>query len=288
MLLSNIMWLANNFKNMINLINIKVLLFAFLLSVTTAFSQQAMPVEMIFAPQKNNFAISGIGGGNLDDFKTKSASGQLVFDINMYTKETEKRKNTTSISVKYNPTVDYKFSLSETINMNKIAFIDNQYMLFTGLHYYSLKAKNVNSKNYYSFFSDFAFSPYSVESSNPENSGFFNFNSTTGFQSGMITNTSFGIIGISLALQGNYIYIYDKSTSDNSFDELLGFSDKQLSRNYIGTGGKLTIQINDFAIYLELRRYYPLDNTIIIDDFSNRPIFSIGGVATGTIFRNKK
>ncbi len=233
-------------------LKVNILIFFFFI-IAKSYSQQAMPVEMIFAPKENNFAISGIGGGNLDDFKTKSASGQLVFDINMYTKEKDNRKNTTSVSVKYNPTMISKFDLSKTINMNKIAFIDNQYMLFTGLHYYSLKDKNENSKNFFSIFTDFAFSPYTIENSIPENSGFYNINSTSGIQGGMITNTSFGIIGISLALQGNYIYIYDKTTSDNSFDKLLGYHEFRLSRNYIGTGSKLTIQINDFAIYLEVR-----------------------------------
>ncbi len=63
---------------------------------------------------------------------------------------------------------------------------------------------------------------------------------------------------------------------------------KTLSRHWIGAGGKILFQINDFAIYVELRQYYPLENKIQIKDFSNRPFFSVGGIATGTIFRNKK
>jgi hypothetical protein len=138
-----------------------------------------------------------------------------------------------------------------------------------------------------SFFADFSVSPYNIVSTIETNNGFYNFNTTSGFQFGYTTATGFGVIALTFALQANYFYIYDYTSSDWAFDELLNYTEKTLSRQWFGGGGKIIFQINDFAIYIESRYYAPIENQIQIRDFSTRPIFSIGGIATGTIFKNK-
>ena len=156
------------------------------------------------------------------------------------------------------------------------------------MKYFSLKNHGDEAKFYRSFYLDFSVSPYNITSSILSNKGFYNFNTTTGWQGGYTTETSFGVIALTFAIQGNYFYIYDNTSDDWAFDELFGYTEKKLSRNWAGGGAKILFQINDFAIYVEGRRYFPLDNNTQIKDFSNRPIFSIGGIATGTIFRNKR
>lgn len=254
------------------------------------FAQQAIPVEMIYEPEVNNFSISGVGGGNIHEFKANnsSASAQFAVDFNIHLKEKNSKIKTLTNSIKYNPIAQTRFKNIDTVEMNKLAFIDNQYMFFFGIKHYVLRPLSEDARLYRSLYLDFSISPYYIQTIIPENNGFYNFNSTFGFQGGWTTETNFGVIATTFSLQGNYIYIYDLTTDDWAFDELFGFSSKQLSRNWLGGGAKILFQINDFAIYVEGRRYFPIDNQIQIKDFSNRPIFSIGGIATGTIFRNKK
>jgi len=264
----------------------------FFLSITLKlFSQQAIPVEMIYAPQENNFSISGVGGGNIHEFKAQnsSASAQLAVDFNINLNEKNYKLKTLSTTVKYNPIAQTRFDVSDDFDINRLAFIDNQYMFFLGLRHYSLKNYDEEEARFYgSFYLDFSVSPYEIISYNITNEGFYNFNTTTGWQGGYTTETNFGVIALTFAVQGNYFYIYDYKTDDWAFDELFGYSEKTLSRQWAGGGAKISFQINDFAVYVEGRQYYPLDNSIQIKDFSNRPVFSIGGIATGTIFRNKR
>ena len=253
------------------------------------FAQQSIPSEMLFNPQEAKFSMSGVGGGNLYEFNTNksSASGQVATDFVIKVRDDYDKYKGIVTSVKFNPTSYTKYRIGDTIDMKKIAFVNNQYLGYLGLKYSVLHNAEEDDKLVHTFFYDASISVYNVENSSFNNKGFYNFNMLLGAQLGYTTNTDFGIVALLLSLQGNYINIYDLTTDDSAFDELLG-SSYRLSRNYYGWGGKLTFQINDFALYFELKRYYSDNKTTIIKDFSNRAIFSIGGVATGTIFRNKK
>lgn len=270
----------------------KSLLIFLMLCSLTNFGQQAIPTEMLFNPRVNKFSISGIGGGNMHELSSSSssASAQIATDFAIKLKDTDERYRTLVTSFKYNPTSHTKFFVGDTIDMKRIAFIDNQYLIYFGAKYYALHNSD-NDENearwINSVFFDGSLSTYNIKNSLYNNKGFYNFNLLAGIQGGYTTNTDFGIIAVTLSLQGNYINIYDLTTTDRAFDELLSADYNELARNYYGYGGKFTFQINDFAIYLELRRYYS-DNKVVINDFSNRAIFSIGGVATGTIFRSKR
>jgi len=265
-----------------------IYLLILMFSVFRTVAQQAIPVEMIYAPDENNFSISGVGGGNIHEFKAQNsnASAQLAVDFNINLGESSTLRTLTT-SVKYNPVAKTSFSTSETFDINRLTFVDNQYLFFLGLRYYSLKSNN-EAKFFGNIFTDFSVSPYDITSTSPFNQGFYNFSTTSGTQFGYTTETNFGVIALGLSLQGNYFYIYDYTTDDIAFDELFGYVDRTLSRQWAGGGAKITFQINDFAIFIEGRQYLPIENRVGIKDFSNRPIFSIGGIATGTIFRNKK
>jgi len=182
------------------------------------FAQQAIPVEMIFSPRENNFSISGVGGGNIHEFKAEnsSASAQLAVDFNIHLKEKRNKLKTLSTSVKYNPVAQTNFNVRDSFNINRLAFIDNQYMFYIGLRNYSLRDYEEEARFYGSFYLDFSVSPYNIKSLTTTNKGFYNFNTTTGWQGGYTTETNFGVIALSFSIQGNYFYIYDSLLSDKT------------------------------------------------------------------------
>lgn len=107
-----------------------------------------------------------------------------------------------------------------------------------------------------------------------------------GYQFGYITNTDFGLVGFTISPQVNYMYIDDNKSNGTSFEELNKTTEK-LSRNILGAGCKINIPLNDFCFFFELRRYFPLDNSVDIRGLTDRAIISFGGVVTGTVFKTK-
>ncbi len=193
-----------------------------------AIAQQAIPVEMIYEPQNSNFSISGVGGGNIYEFKAEnnSASAQLAVDFNIHLNE-KKAIKTLSTTLKYNPVAQTNFNVRDNFDINSLAFSDNQYMFFLGLRHYSLKELSAeDAKLYGSFYLDFSVSPYEITSTISTNKGFYSLNTTSGWQGGYTTETNFGVIALTFATQCNYFYIYDYKTDDYSFDELFGYSQK--------------------------------------------------------------
>lgn len=284
--------------------NITSFCLIFLFFIKFSFAQQAIPIDLQYSPRANTFSISGVGGGNLEEFKTesRSASAQLAMDFNIpikdgKTKDGKTKLKTLTTLIKFNPTAKTNYAEADSININKIAFVDNQFWFLMGLRFSTMtldgKLKNHEVPRFIStFFADFSVTPYSLDSKNPEMEGFMNFNTIAGYQFGFNTNTGFGLVGVNLSLQSCYVFIYDKKTGDQSFDQLIGVKNpelinKNLSRSFAGFGAKLSAQINDLAVFIEGRRYFALDNSVEIPDFSNRVIFSVGAIATGTIFKNK-
>lgn len=262
-----------------------------------SFSQQPSPIGIIFNPRVNTFAISGVGGGNLYELTAQksSTSGQVALDWNIALKDGINKKNnkpkltTLTTIFKYNPFLQANFVNGDSIEMRKVAFVDNEFQMLLGFRMNVLKSLGTddNSKMINMFFLDACMAPYRLENSiSPTNTGFRNFNINLGYQFGYITNTDFGLVGFTISPQLNFISIYEDQVGGTSFEELNN-STNTLSRNILGGGFKINIPLNDFCFFFETRKYFPLDNSNSINGLTDRAIFSFGGVATGTVFKTK-
>jgi len=267
------------------------------LTLNYSYGQQPSPIGILFNPRVNTFAISGVGGGNLYELTAQksSTSGQVAFDWNIgladgQTRKTNKDKFTTLTTIfKYNPFLQANYVSGDSIEMRKLAFVDNEFQILLGFRLSNIReiGTDNNSKLINLFFVDASMAPYSLAKSvDPLNTGFKNFNINAGYQFGYITNTDFGLVGFTISPQINYIYIYDNNVNGTSFEELNRVSTK-LSRNILGGGFKINIPLNDFCFFFEARKYFPLDNSSNIKGLTDRTIFSFGGVATGTVFKTK-
>jgi hypothetical protein len=261
------------------------------------FGQQPSPIGIIFNPRVNTFAISGVGGGNLYELtgQKSSTSGQVALDWNIALKDgktskTNKPKLTTLTTIfKYNPFLQANFVNGDSIEMRKVAFIDNEFQMLLGIRLNVLKSLGTddNSKMINMLFFDGCMAPYKLENSiNPLSTGFKNFNLNLGYQFGYLTNTDFGLVGFTISPQLNYIHIYEDQAGGTSFEEL-NKTTTSLSRNILGGGFKINIPLNDFCFFFEARKYFPLDNSVSISGLTDRAVFSFGGVATGTVFKAK-
>jgi len=268
-----------------------------MLTMSYSFGQQPSPIGILFNPRVNTFAISGVGGGNLYELTAQksSTSGQVALDWNIgfadgQTKKTKKEKHTTMTTIfKYNPFLQSNYVSGDSIEMRKLAFVDNEFQMLLGFRLSNIREVGTdnNSKLINLFFIDASMAPYKLAKSvDSLNTGFRNFNINAGYQFGYITNTDFGLVGFTISPQINYLYIYDNEVNGSSFEELNKTSTK-LSRNILGGGFKIIIPLNDFCFFFEARKYFPLDNSSNIKGLTDRTIFSFGGVATGTVFKTK-
>ncbi|MCA6364886.1 MAG: hypothetical protein IM638_17780 [Bacteroidetes bacterium] len=259
-------------------------------------AQQPSPIGMIFNPRVNTFAISGVGGGNMYEFTlaNSSTSGQVTFDWNLALKDRQTKKGndkfTTLLTLfKYNPFLKKNYISGDSLGLEKLAFIDNEFQFFLGLRVITVSesGQDKNARFMRSWFFDASTVNFNLKSSiSPLNTGFRNFNLNAGFQIGYINNTDFGKVGVNISPQINYIYIYENRNGGKSLEELV-LSSSNFSRNILGGGVKLNIPLNDFNIFFEGRSYFPLDNSTPIPGLTERVIFSIGGIATGNVFKSR-
>ncbi len=274
-----------------------VLLFTCIIVAVSVYSQQPSPIGILYNPRVNTFAISGVGGGNLYEFTSEksSTSGQVALDWNIglsngKAKSSGKDKLTTLTTIfKYNPFLKANYISGDSIDMRKLAFVDNEFQMLIGFRLSNIRQAGIdyNSRLLNLFFVDASMAPYALANSiNPLNTGFRNFNINFGYQFGYITNTDFGLVGFTISPQLNYMYVYENIATGTSFEEL-NRSNSKLSRNILGGGFKISIPLNDFSFFFEARKYFPIDNQIEIAGLTDRMIFSFGGVATGTVFKTK-
>jgi len=268
-----------------------------MLTMNYSFGQQPSPIGIIFNPRVNTFAISGVGGGNLYELTAQksSTSGQVALDWNIgladgKIKKTGKDKFTTLTTIfKYNPFLQANYVSGDSMEMRKLAFVDNEFQMLLGFRLSNIREVGTdnNAKLINLFFVDASMAPYSLAKSlDSLNTGFKNFNINAGYQIGLITNTDFGLVGFTISPQINFLYVYDNEANGRSFEELTRINMK-LSRNMLGGGFKINIPLNDFCFFFEARKYFPIDNSLNIKGLTDRTIFSFGGVATGTVFKTK-
>ena len=250
---------------------------------------------MLFAPCDNTFAISGVGGSNMYlQSKKASSSGQIALDWNValkdgYTKRNSNPKYSTLTTIfKYNPLVQASYLTGDSVESKKFAFVNNEFNMMLGIRLPSVSemGHDAEAKFLKAFFVDATMSPFQVKSLLDSNeSGFKNFNISGGFHFGYMTNTDFGIVGFTIAPEVNFISIFEDEPNGRAFETLTNLL-SNLSHSILDYGMKITVPLNDFCFFFEFRNYSPMSNSMVIRELTDRTIFSFGGVASCTVFKN--
>lgn len=259
-------------------------------------AQQSTPSDMLYDPRSSTFAISGVGGSNvyLQSNKT-SSSGQISLNWNVaikdgYSKRNSKKNFTTLTTLfKYNPLVQTHYEPTDSKEVKKLGFTDNEFSMMLGLRLSAVSAMTYDkeAKKVKILFADASMTPYVLSSViDTVTSGFKSFNFCTGLQVGYMTNTDLGLVGFMLSPELNYIYIYENEVKGMALEQYMNM-EYHVSHSIIGYGIKLTVPLNDFCFFFECRKYYPLDNETTIPGLTDRALFTFGGLATGTVFKAK-
>ncbi len=282
---------------------ITILFFQFPQSIN---AQHPTPVEMLYQPLDDYFRFSGAGGGNMYGLFQSSgaASGVLSLDANYNISEkvnNAKRKiNTIALSFKIHPFINTLVKSGDSIDIRRFIFQDNDFRIQLGSRFTRLKEKeklpNLGFKSYAQAFVDLIIVPYQVANSvaPTQNKGFTTLSFNAGGKLGLITKIFGGNFGISANPQMDMLLILDGSDSKALEEITIGTVSPAIlnalprsARGYIGGGLKIEIPLNDFLLSFDIRRYFKMGSGPELDGMTDRTLFSIGGVAMGSIFKNR-
>ena len=271
-------------------------------------SQQASPIDMILEPEKNRIFISSIGGGNVEGYRPTDASvsAQIAMSWNFWNKSTYQSTKTGAIMFKLNPMINNRIIKPDSLSLWKIPFSDNEQLFFIGLRQRKLMNlrfsgradsiinrrntvnNNSTTKQLLSWFADFQFTPFNITNSK-SNFKFNTVNANVGFTYGIFdTDPSWGKLGISGSIQLNYLKIINEISQKDGF-ELAMNSKIPLPRRYGGIGFKITLHLNDVAVFFEIRNYTALGGYSHTDNpFNSIPTVTYGSTLTGNLLRNSR
>jgi hypothetical protein len=159
------------------------------------------------------------------------------------------------------------------------------------------KLPNLGFKQYAQGFVDLIIVPYQLANSvNPTlNRGFTTLSFNAGGKFGLITKFLGGNFGINANPQLDMLLILDGSDSKaleevtiRNVSPAILDALPRTARGYIGGGIKIEIPLNDFMLSFDIRRYYKLGSGEELVGLTDRTMFSIGGIAMGSIFKNRK
>lgn len=285
--------------------------FLFFMQMQKAYTQHPSPVDMLYAPLENYFRFSGAGGGNLYDFYKSSgaASGVLSFDGNFNLSEkvanARRKINTVGVSFKVHPFINTLIESADSMDVRRFAFQDNDFRIQFGARFTHLKEKekfpNLGFKRFTQGFVDIIIVPYQVENSvDPNNNtGFTTLSLNAGGKFGIMTKFMGGTFGATINPQLDFLFIvdapnstaleeviYGETTINNSAASLAALP--QTARGYVAGGVKIEIPLNDFVLSFDIRRYYNIGNGEDMPGMTSNTLFSVGGVAMGSILKNRK
>jgi hypothetical protein len=278
--------------------------------VIACFAQQASPIDMILEPEKNRIFISSVGGGNVEGYRASDASvsAQVAMSWNFWNRVTPQSIKTGSLMFKLNPMINNRILKPDSLSLWKVPFSDNEQLFFIGLRQRklmplkstntrldsitrkrnSLNQDNLTTKQLLSWFIDCQFTPFNLTNTK-SNFKFNTINANAGFTYGIFdTDPSWGRIGISGSVQLNYLKIIDEVSQRDGF-ELAMNSKTPLPRRYGGIGLKITLHLNDVAVFFEIRNYAAFGRYSNADNpFNDIPVITYGSTLTGNLLRNTK
>lgn len=284
------------------MLGIKCLLVCtFLVLVYDCCAQHPTSLHIITTPQDHLFTLSGMGVGNLyqEDTQQASSSGNFMMDwVMMYMDSVETNKvvvkgQVLSAFFKYNPTSGNYLLPLDSMGLGQYGFSDHIGQMTFGARWNQVWKFNKYSKPLFftTAFLDFSTTPYLLDLHQLPNTELRNFNLNIGYQAGYALDTEFGLMGVKLSGQLNFLSIYDRITKGEVLERVFDVGGAGPAPNkFIGLGSKISLSIKEVAFHMEFRRYFPMGNNNPITHLTDRMLFSLGGSINSTIFtrKNKK
>jgi hypothetical protein len=271
-----------------------------------AVAQHPTPVDMLYQPLDDFFRFSGGGGGNLYGlFKASgAASGILSLDGNWNISEkiadAKHKINTVMVDFKIHPFINTLLRSGDSMDVRRFAFQDNDFRIQFGGRFTHLKAReknpNTGSKTFAQGFLDIIIVPYQIENSvNPtDNKGFTSLSLNMGGKFGVMGKFMGGTFGITANPQLDLLFIMNgpnstalEEATNGNLSALQLATIPKSARGYVAGGLKIEIPLNDFILSFDIRRYFKMGSGAELEGLTNNTLFSIGGIAMGSIFKNR-
>lgn len=273
--------------------------FACLLLAAAAQAQQPNPVKMLYQPRENFITFAGAGGGNLYNFfkAAGAASGILSLDGNIKLgRDTAVGKKLTQLQslglmLKVNTFNKTALDTFGNFDVRRLVFQDNDFRVSLGARYNMLRQKQENPdarlKSFASGFLDLVIVPYRLEQSAVGNRGMTSVSLNMGGKFGFLTKLGVGLFGINANPQVDMLFVAQKS-GGTTLQEVLRLDQTiSVATAYVGFGAKIEVPLNDFCLFFDMRKYFKMGSGAGIEGLSDRLVFSMGGMAIGSIFKNK-
>jgi hypothetical protein len=264
-------------------------------------AQQTSPIRMLFEPRQNTFSLLGAGGGNLYDFFNAAGGaavlgGDFNFNLGEKINNDKKKLKTFLLDIKFNlfnnTSFDGRF---DSLDIRRFVFQDNDFRFTLGGRYNLIKSKNKENakwKGISSAFFDLIVVPYQIQNSAYGNKGLTVVSLNMGGKFGFMTQWGIGVFGMSINPQLDMLFVMN-APGDFTFEEVTRTYTKlpqneTLARGYIGVGCKIEIPLTDFNLFFDFRKYFKTGAGVEVEGLTDRLLFTFGGVAVGSIFKNKK
>ncbi|MFK7796826.1 MAG: hypothetical protein AB8E82_05185 [Aureispira sp.] len=263
-------------------------------------AQLSSPLELIASPFKNRYAISGLGGGNFSEFNLDglSFSAQVAIDFNAINiLKTTKKGNDKVIShgilLKINPGLTSRVFMRDSISPTRLISPENEHVLAIGYRIRNLLeidmgnalGDNGNADIFYAPYIDFMYTPYNVNI-DTSTARFHTINISLGFQFGVLFGGfKIGNIGLDLSGFASYLNILNDRDTPYGFENAMNIQYHNVPKNFIGTGGKLLVQFNDFTFFFEAKYFWAVDSSLTVIGLNDSVNFSIGGLANGILIK---
>ena len=263
-------------------------------------AQQMSPIDLIIDPLRERLAISGIGGFNSANTTGNNSSAfgsglgsslQGGFDWNAVVKETPKGDlSVFAMSFKLNPILNTRRINKDSLNVKKLTLVDNEHLFQFGLRYRWVKhnANADNAKLNLTTYGDAFYTPYRVQIDSNKSASFGTLNISVGQQGAFLQDFSVGDLNFGLSLQGNYLQILNPSDSTLGFERAINNPNGiTFPKHYAGLGGRITFQFNDVNIFVDMRKFWAINSTIIVAGLNDKLFLNFGAVVFGTAIKGR-
>jgi len=293
----------------------KIFLFVMLAGLyVTSFAQHLVPVEISTDPENIEIAVFGAGtidGGSAAFVESFTSKADIGFVLNTSVRRVSGKQGTTLTSkqfiVNLNPVIiDWNSLDLSTIAKTSIDSFSVQRMPFAEdcfLHF-GLRSNKIarvkggaglsDQKVLHSLWADIAWRPYSFSSTDSlsdnfgKNLAFQVFNITAGYQYNFFkTNVpTIETFMIGFAPQICFMGINEDQASQGSLQEVYGMNNYH-GQNFMGFGGKLTVQLKHLNIFIEGRQYFGIDAGYQGEKFSSEAQMIVGAFANLNFYTKK-
>jgi len=291
----------------------KVFLFVILVCLyVTSFGQHIIPVEISTDPENIEIAVFGAGtvdGGSASFVNSFTSKADIGFVINTLVKR-KSGKNGIGIGYKQfivnlNPVIiDWNSFDINTISKTSIDSFNIQRMPFSEDCFLHLGFRSntiskilqggADQKILRSFWADLTWRPYTFSSIDSLSVNFANtlafqtFNLTAGYQYNFFkTNVpTIETFMIGVSPQICFMGVNEAQANQDNLKEVYG-NNRYPGQNFLGFGGKLTVQIKHLNIFVEGRQYFGIDKNHVGEKFSREAQFVVGAFANLKFYTKK-